>query len=130
MVFTRPSLIYGLVSHGDRAINWTHFKRRFDAWMLSGMTTHLLAFLRGSTPALSADQSFTPVQVLTRATGSLAFLQLNFLLCIGPLARLTPSFKPFTHNRGHVGVVPFAVALSHAVPVTVWQRAFGVLCTV
>ena len=65
-----------------------------------GMTTHLLAFVRGSTPALSADRSLTPGQVLTRATGSLAFLQLSFLLCIGTLARLTPSFKPFTHNRG------------------------------
>ena len=57
------------MSHGECAINWTHSDRQFDAWMLFSMTTPLLAFVRGSTPALSADQSFAPVRVLTRATG-------------------------------------------------------------
>ena len=79
------------MSHGYRAVNWTPFKRRFDAWMLVGIAAYLLAFVLGSTALLPADQSFTPVQVLIRATGSLAFLQLSFLLCIGPLARLTSS---------------------------------------
>ncbi len=115
------------MSHGYRAVNWTPFKRSFDAWMLSGMATYLLAFVLGSTLVLPADQSFTPVQVLIRATGSLAFLQLSFLLCIGPLARLTPRFKPFLYNRRHLGVGTFVVALAHAVLVTVWYHAFGTL---
>ena len=115
------------MSHGYRAVNWTPFKRRFDAWMLAGVAAYLLAFVLGSTLVLPADQSFTPVQVLIRATGSLAFLQLSFLLCIGPLARLTPRFKPFLYNRRHLGVATFAVALAHAVLVTVWYHAFGVL---
>lgn len=115
------------MSHGYRAVNWTPFKRRFDAWMLAGMSAYLLAFVLGSTLVLPADQSFTPVQVLIRATGSLAFLQLSFLLCIGPLARLTPRFKPFLYNRRHLGVTLFALALVHAVLVTVWYHAFGVL---
>ncbi len=115
------------MSHGYRAINWTPFKCRFDAWLLAGMAAYLLAFVLGSTLVLPDDQSFTPVQVMIRATGSLAFLQLSFLLCIGPLARLTPRFKPFLYNRRHLGVATFVVALAHAVLVTVWYHGFGVL---
>ena len=113
------------MSHGYVAVNWTPFKRRFDAWMLGGMAVYLLAFLLGSSLMVPRGESFTPVQVLIRATGSLAFLQLGFLLCIGPLARLTPRFKPLLYNRRHLGVATFVVALTHAVLVTVWYHAFG-----
>ena len=114
------------MSHSYRAVNWTPFKRHFDAWMLAVIGVYLLAFVLGSSVVLAPDQSFTPVQILIRATGSLAFLQLSFLLCIGPLARLTPRFKPFLYNRHHLGVATFVVALAHAVLVTVWYHGFGV----
>jgi methionine sulfoxide reductase heme-binding subunit len=113
------------MSHAYRPINWTPFKRRFDAWMLAGMAAYLLAFVLGSTLGLPAGESFTPVQMLIRATGTLAFLQLSFLLCIGPLARLTPRFKPFLYNRRHLGVATFMVALVHGVLVTLWYHGFG-----
>ena len=115
------------MSMGYRAVNWTPFKLRFDTWMLAGMAIYQLAFAFGSSLLLPADESFTPLQVLIRATGSLAFLQLSFLLCIGPLARLTPRFKPFLYNRRHLGVATFLVALVHGVLVTVWYHGFGVL---
>jgi methionine sulfoxide reductase heme-binding subunit len=54
-------------------------------------------------------------------------LQLSFLLCIGPLARLTPRFKPFLYNRRHLGVATFLVALVPGVPVTLWHHGFGEL---
>ena len=115
------------MSHGYVTVNWTPFKRQFDMWMLASMAVYLLAFVLGSTLTLAPGESFTPMQIMIRATGSLAFLQLTFLLCIGPLARLTPRFKPFLYNRRHLGVATFAVALTHAVLVTVWYHAFGVL---
>jgi DMSO/TMAO reductase YedYZ heme-binding membrane subunit/nitrite reductase/ring-hydroxylating ferredoxin subunit len=115
------------MSHAYRPVNWTPFKRRFDAWMLAGMAAYLLAFVLGSTLGLPDGQSFTPVQMLIRATGTLAFLQLSFLLCIGPLARLTPRFKPLLYNRRHLGVATFLVALVHGVLVTLWYHGFGVL---
>lgn len=115
------------MSHGYRAVNWTPFKKRFDAWLLAGIGVYLLAFVAGSTLLLPASESFTPVQILIRATGTLAFLQLSFLLCIGPLARLTPRFKPFLYNRRHLGVATFVVALVHAVLVTLWYHGFGEL---
>ena len=115
------------MSHGYRAVNWTPFKKRFDAWMLAGIAVYLGAFALGSSVLLPPDQSFTPLQVLIRATGSLAFLQLCFLLCIGPLARLTPRFKPFLYNRRHLGVATFLIALVHGVLVTLWYHGFGAL---
>jgi nitrite reductase/ring-hydroxylating ferredoxin subunit/DMSO/TMAO reductase YedYZ heme-binding membrane subunit len=113
------------MSHGYRIVNWTPFKKRFDAWMLAGMAVYLLAFVAGSSLWLPAGESFTPVQVLIRATGTLAFAQLSWVLCIGPLARLSPRFKPFLYNRRHLGVATFLLALAHAGLVLVWYHGFG-----
>lgn len=113
------------MSHGYRAVNWNPFKRRFVAWMVAGMGLYLFAFVLGSSVLLPAGESFTPMQILIRATGTLAFAQLSFLLCIGPLARLTPRFKPYLYNRRHLGVATFLVAAVHAVLVSVWYHGFG-----
>jgi methionine sulfoxide reductase heme-binding subunit len=116
-----------LMSHGYRVVTWTPFKKRFDAWMLAGISVYLLSFGLVATLLPAAGESFTPVQTLIRATGTLAMLLLSFLLCIGPLARLTPRFKPLLYNRRHLGVTTFLVALVHGVLVVVWYHGFGVL---
>ncbi len=115
------------MSHGYRAVNWNPFKKRFVAWMVAGMGLYLLAFALGSSVLQPAGESFTPWQILIRATGTLAFAQLSFVLCIGPLARLTPRFKPFLYNRRHLGVATFLVAAVHGVLVSVWYHGFGEL---
>ena len=115
------------MSHGYRSVSWTPFKKRFDAWMLAGVGVYLLSFVLVASVVPPAGESFTPVQTLIRATGSLAFLLLTFLLCIGPLARLTPRFKPLLYNRRHLGVTIFFVALVHSLLVVVWYHGFGVL---
>jgi nitrite reductase/ring-hydroxylating ferredoxin subunit/DMSO/TMAO reductase YedYZ heme-binding membrane subunit len=113
------------MSHAYRAVTWTPFKKLFDAWMLTGMAVYLAAFVITAWIAPPPGESFTPVQVLIRATGTLAFLQLSFLLCIGPLARLTPRFKPFLYNRRHLGVATFVMALAHSGLVTLWYHGFA-----
>ncbi len=115
------------MSHGYRAVSWTPFKKRFDAWMTAGVGVYLASFVLVATLLPRAGESFTPVQTLIRATGTLAFLLLTFVLCIGPLARLTPRFKPLLYNRRHLGVTTFLVALVHGVLVVVWYHGFGVL---
>ncbi len=115
------------MSHNYTSVNWTPFKKRFDAWMLAGIGAYLLAFVIGSSVGLPRGESFTPVQILIRATGTLAFLMLTFLLCTGPLARLTPRFKPFLYNRRHLGVATFVLALIHGLLVTLWYHGFGEL---
>jgi methionine sulfoxide reductase heme-binding subunit len=114
-----------LMSHGYTTVNWTPFKRRFDAIMLTSMSAYLIAFAVGSTLALPANESFTLVQILIRGTGSLAFLMLTFVLCIGPLARLMRGTIPILYNRRHLGVATFFVALIHGLLVTVWYHGYG-----
>jgi nitrite reductase/ring-hydroxylating ferredoxin subunit/DMSO/TMAO reductase YedYZ heme-binding membrane subunit len=55
----------------------------------------------------------TAETLLIRAFGTGAFLLLNVVLCIGPLARLDPRFLPLLYNRRHLGVTTFLMALAH-----------------
>jgi nitrite reductase/ring-hydroxylating ferredoxin subunit/DMSO/TMAO reductase YedYZ heme-binding membrane subunit len=106
-------------------VQWTPFKKRFDLWILSGIGAYLAIFVGVSVVAQPAGESFAPVQILIRATGTLAFLLLTFILCIGPLARLTDRFKPFLYNRRHLGVVTFLIASVHAGFVILWYHGFS-----
>lgn len=113
------------MSHDYQRVQWTPFKRVFDRWLLTGMFAYLLVFVVVSLVAPGLAVSLNPVQILIRAFGSLAFLMLTFVLCIGPLARLSDRFKPFLYNRRHLGVATFAVGFVHAVLVIFWYHGFG-----
>ncbi|MEM9225289.1 MAG: Rieske 2Fe-2S domain-containing protein [Pseudomonadota bacterium] len=113
------------MSHGYKAVQWTPFKKRFDLWMLGGIAGYLVVFVAVSLASPPDGEAFTPIQILMRATGTLAFLMLTFILCIGPLARLTDRFKPFLYNRRHLGVATFIIALIHAALVLLWYHGFS-----
>ncbi|MEZ5999487.1 Rieske 2Fe-2S domain-containing protein [Hyphomonas sp.] len=113
------------MAHGYKAVTWTPFKKRFDTWMLAGVAIYLTGFAAVSALAMPDGESFTPVQMMIRATGTLAFLMLTFILCIGPLARLTPRLKPLLYNRRHLRVTTFLIALAHAGLVTLWYHGFS-----
>ena len=113
------------MSHGYKAVGWTPFKKRFDLWLLVGIALYLVVFVAVSSVSPPPDESFAPIQILIRATGTLAFLLLTFILTIGPLARLTPRFKPFLYNRRHLGVSTFLIALVHAGLVLLWYHGFS-----
>ena len=113
------------MSHDYKAVQWTPFKKRFDLWMLGGIAAYLTIFIVISMLATLPGESFAPIQVIIRATGTLAFLLLTFILCIGPLARLTDRFKPFLYNRRHLGVTTFFIALIHAGLVILWNHGFS-----
>lgn len=113
------------MSHDYKAVQWTQYKKRFDLWMLDGIALYLLGFIAVSYATQPAGESFAPIQALLRATGTLAFLLLTFILCIGPLARLTDRFKPFLYNRRHLGVTTFVIALIHAALVILWYHGFS-----
>jgi sulfoxide reductase heme-binding subunit YedZ len=113
------------MSHGFKAVTWTPFKKRFDTWMLTGVAVYLTGFVAVSALAVPEGESFTPAQMMIRATGTLAFLMLTFILCVGPLARLTPRFKPLLYNRRHLGVTTFLIAAVHAGLVTLWYHGFS-----
>lgn len=115
------------MSHGYKAVTWTPFKKRFDLWLLAGVGVYLVVFVAASFITVPQGESFTPIQIVLRATGTLAFLLLTFILTIGPLARLTPRFKPFLYNRRHLGVTAFLIALIHAGLVLLWYHGFSEL---
>ena len=113
------------MSHDYKAVQWTPFKKRFDRWMLGGIALYLILFIVLGEINQPPAESLTPIQALIRATGTLAFLLLTFILCIGPLARLTDRFKPFLYNRRHLGVTTFLIALVHAGLVLLWYHGFS-----
>ena len=112
------------MSHDYKMVSWTPFKKRFDRWMLVGIALYLIVFT-GVSFAVPQEGAFAPVQVFIRATGTLAFLLLTFILTIGPLARLSNRFRPFLYNRRHLGVTTFLIALIHAGLVLMWYHGFG-----
>lgn len=113
------------MSHGYNAVGWTPFKKRFDLWLLFGIVVYLVVFVAVSSASQPAGESFAPIQLLIRATGTLAFLLLTFILCIGPLARMTDRMKPFLFNRRHLGVSTFLIALVHGGLVLLWYHGFS-----
>jgi len=113
------------MSHDYKAVQWTPFKKRFDLWMLAGIALYLVVFVAISFLSQPAGQSLHPVQIVMRAMGTLSFLMLTFVLCIGPLARLTNRFKPFLYNRRHIGVATFLVAFLHAGLAMMWYHGFS-----
>lgn len=113
------------MSHGYRMVQWTPFKRKFDQLLLAGCLIFLLSYVAVGALAQPAGETFTPVQLLIRAFGTAAFLLLTLILTIGPLARLSPRFKPLLYNRRHMGVTCFLLALVHAALVILWYHGFS-----
>lgn len=82
----------------------------YDITFLSLLVLYLGTFVgvgAGRNPTATAET------LLIRALGTAAFLLLNVVLCIGPLARLDRRFLPLLYNRRHLGVTTFLLGLAH-----------------
>ena len=92
------------------AISWNRQKKVYDVTLLS-----LLVLYLGTFVGFGAwrNPSATAETLLIRALGTAAFLLLNVVLCIGPLARLDRRFLPLLYNRRHLGVATFLLGLAH-----------------
>src|SRR5215831_1056330 len=92
------------------AISWNQQKKVYDITFLS-----LLVLYLGTFVGVGAwrNTSATAETLLIRALGTAAFLLLNVVLCIGPLARLDRRFLPRLYNRRHLGVTTFLLGLAH-----------------
>jgi methionine sulfoxide reductase heme-binding subunit len=93
-------------------VHWTPFKKRYDAVILFGVLIYLILFTLTN---LILHTAITLETLIIRSTGTLAFLMLHIILCIGPLARLNKLFLPLLYNRRHLGVSMFFIALIHGV---------------
>ena len=91
-------------------VHWTPHKRLYD-WLLLTFVVLYLALFSGLQVVLFPQ--ITMETLVIRATGTLAFLMLHIILCIGPLCRLDKRFLPLLYNRRHFGVAMFLIGLVH-----------------
>jgi DMSO/TMAO reductase YedYZ heme-binding membrane subunit/nitrite reductase/ring-hydroxylating ferredoxin subunit len=113
------------VSHIYKSVQWTPFKRNFDATLAVCVVAFVAAFVAAALREVPARQTLSEVQIAIRATGAAAFALLSVILAIGPLARLTTRALPLLYNRRHLGVTCFLLALTHAGLVIVWYHGFA-----
>ena len=75
---------------GYKLVGWNRFKRGYDALLLTGVVLFLTAHLGAGFLLAPAGQHPSEIQLLIRASGAAAFSLLTIILCLGPLARMTP----------------------------------------
>lgn len=101
---------------------WNRQKKIYDRLMFAFMAGYLLIFVGLQSvfyPTITAET------LIIRATGTLAFLMLHIILCIGPLARIDKRFLPLLYNRRHLGVTMCCLAMVHGVFNIIQFQAFG-----
>ena len=105
-----------------QAVQWNRQKKIYDIVLVGGVAAYLILF--GATTKILFPL-VTDEILLIRAFGTVAFLLLHVILCIGPLCRLNPKFLPLLYNRRHAGVTCFLLALVHATLVIATYHAGG-----
>jgi nitrite reductase/ring-hydroxylating ferredoxin subunit/DMSO/TMAO reductase YedYZ heme-binding membrane subunit len=115
------------MSVGFQAVQWNRQKIVYDAILLAGVALFIGTFM--TVGALRNPPTDQPAWIGLRikALGTCAFVMLTIILCIGPLARLSPRFLPLLYNRRHFGVLTFLVALIHAYSVVDWFAVQGAM---
>ncbi len=106
-------------------VQWNPNKWIYDGVVLACMALYLWVFLTLVPMELGRDGRANGQIHNMRAFGSLAFLMLTVILCLGPLARLDERFLPLIYNRRHFGVLTALVALTHFGFVMDWYYAFS-----
>jgi sulfoxide reductase heme-binding subunit YedZ len=114
------------MSNAYQAVQWNRHKRVYDMAIIASVLLFNAAFIVITKATHPAPNDLGPPPVLMmRATATCAFIMLQVILVIGPLARLSPKFAPLLYNRRHLGVAMFAVALVHGVLATLFYHGMG-----
>ncbi len=101
---------------------WNRQKKIYDRVMVGLIALYLVVFVVLQTliyPQITVET------LIIRATGTLAFLMLHVILCIGPLSRLNPLFLPLLYNRRHLGVTMFFISFIHGIFNIIQFHALG-----
>ena len=104
------------------AVGWTRQKKIYDSTLAIAIVSYLALFA-GVGSLLHPNA--TVETLLIRGLGTLGFLMLHAILCIGPLCRLDRRYLPLLYNRRHFGVAMFGIALAHGVFSIVQFHALG-----
>ncbi len=108
------------MSAGFQAVQWNRAKIHYDVILIACVAAFIASYmLLGRAPG--ADGKIPEWEDLRiQAFGACAFLMMSLILCIGPLARLSPRFLPLLYNRRHFGVLAFCIAALHGYFVLDW----------
>jgi nitrite reductase/ring-hydroxylating ferredoxin subunit/DMSO/TMAO reductase YedYZ heme-binding membrane subunit len=110
------------MSHQYQAISWNHQKRFYDLTVMAGVILYIGLFVGLSSLLFPYATAET---MLIRAAGSVAFLLLHVVLCIGPLCRLDSRFLPLLYNRRHLGVITLLLGAFHGVFAIIQFHSWG-----
>ncbi len=105
-----------------QSVNWNRQKFIYDGLLAAGLVLYLAVFA-GVTSVVQPNA--TAETVLIRGLGTAGLLLLQFILMIGPLARLDERFTPLLYNRRHLGVLMCLLGLAHAIFAVVQFHALG-----
>ena len=104
------------------SILWNKQKKKYDLRILVFILSFTILFFGGHS-VLHPNATFQTVFI--RNFGLLAFLFLNLILVIGPLARINTKYLVILYNRRHLGVSMFIMAAIHGVFSIVNFHALG-----
>ena len=108
-----------------KTVQWSPYKRRYDASIAVGVFLFLGVFFTISKLTLRGVHAISDEILLARALGAAAIVLLHLILCIGPLCRLNRRFLPLLYNRRHLGVTMFFLALLHGLLGLGFYHGFG-----
>jgi methionine sulfoxide reductase heme-binding subunit len=106
-------------------IQWTPYKKRYDAAVAVCLVAYLAVFYLASRLVWGGAHQLSDEIILMRATATAAALMLHIALSLGPLARLDRRFLPLLYNRRHLGVATFVVAAAHGAIAIGYYHGFG-----
>jgi nitrite reductase/ring-hydroxylating ferredoxin subunit/DMSO/TMAO reductase YedYZ heme-binding membrane subunit len=113
------------MSVGFRAVQWNRAKLVYDGIVVAGALAAIVLWVILSFHWYPPKDLPEAIDAWLRATGAAAFLMLTVILCIGPLARLSPRFLPLLYNRRHFGVLTFLVVVVHFALLLSWYLVQG-----
>ncbi|CAN5581859.1 hypothetical protein BH09PLA1_BH09PLA1_05000 [soil metagenome] len=113
------------MSVGYKFIQWTPYKKRYDAILVTSIVLFIGVFFAVSKLVHRGAHAISDEILLIRALGTCGIVLLHVILCIGPLARLNQKFLPLLYNRRHLGVTMFLLGLAHAAVVIGFYHGFG-----
>ena len=115
------------MGHQYQAIQWNRNKIVYDLYVLAAVALFIGVFVAVGLQTHPSGHEADPVVLMIRALGVTSFAMLTGLLTIGPLARLSPRFRPMLYNRRHLGVMTFFIGAAHFGLALLWYHGGGPL---
>lgn len=115
------------MGHQYKGVQWNGNKIVYDLYLVGAVILFMAIFVGVGLQTRANGHAADPVILTIKGLGACAFVMLTAVLCIGPLARLSPRFVPMLYNRRHFGVLTFLVASAHFGLTLLWYHGSGPL---